>query len=118
MSKNRFDESGYQRSLRDSRWQKRRLEILSSANWKCQDAGCPYPTRTLEVHHLYYVRGRDPWDYPDDAFLALCSDCHEKRQTVERSLKVEIMKRLKFVPISRLEKLAWEMIEKALEVTQ
>jgi len=30
----------------------------------------------LHVHHLYYVKGRDPWEYPDFALVPLCDDCH------------------------------------------
>lgn len=32
----------------------------------------------LHVHHKYYVDGRKPWDYPNDALITLCSECHEK----------------------------------------
>jgi hypothetical protein len=30
----------------------------------------------LHVHHRYYVLGRSPWEYDDDALISLCPDCH------------------------------------------
>lgn len=33
----------------------------------------------LNVHHNYYTRGKKPWEYPDDALVTLCEDCHKKR---------------------------------------
>lgn len=35
--------------------------------------------RGLNVHHQYYVQGLKPWEYPDDALITLCEDCHKKR---------------------------------------
>lgn len=31
---------------------------------------------SLHVHHKYYILGRLPWDYADEAFLTLCDSCH------------------------------------------
>ena len=33
----------------------------------------------LNVHHKYYMQGLKPWEYPDDALVTLCEDCHKKR---------------------------------------
>lgn len=30
----------------------------------------------LHVHHHYYVLGKAPWEYADDALITLCPDCH------------------------------------------
>lgn len=30
----------------------------------------------LHVHHKYYIRGRKPWEYDDDALITLCNWCH------------------------------------------
>lgn len=30
----------------------------------------------LHVHHKYYVKASLPWEYPDDALITLCMDCH------------------------------------------
>lgn len=68
----------YSEKLRDPRWQKKRLYALDDANWTCQE--CKSKDITLNVHHLYYISGRDPWDYEDTALLTLCELCH-KRET-------------------------------------
>lgn len=33
----------------------------------------------LNVHHKYYVYGKKPWEYDDEALVTLCEDCHQKR---------------------------------------
>lgn len=71
----------YQEKLLDPRWQKRRLEIFGAFNWKCGE--CSASTKTLHAHHLYYERGLEPWEYPDDAFLCVCDTCHNKRHEAE-----------------------------------
>lgn len=65
----------YQEKCRLPQWQKRRLEILSRDAFTCTK--CAATTKQLHVHHRYYERGRDPWDYPDDALATLCEDCHK-----------------------------------------
>lgn len=112
--KNHSGESGYKKLLRDPRWQKRRLEVLNAANWKCEDAGCQRNDSLLEVHHCYYIWGRDPWDYPRDCFIALCGGCHEKRQAIERTIKVSVLQCLRDIPIKRLELIAWRLIQSAI----
>lgn len=41
-----------------------------------------YPDE-LQVHHKYYVKGKYPWQYPDDAFITLCPECHKKLHSKE-----------------------------------
>lgn len=65
----------YIQKLKDPRWQKRRLEILERDNWTCQL--CEDKDSTLTVHHRYYEKGKDPWDYPDKCLTTLCETCHE-----------------------------------------
>lgn len=33
---------------------------------------------TLNVHHLRYHRGAQPWEYDDKELLTLCESCHKK----------------------------------------
>jgi hypothetical protein len=105
----------YKDKLRDPRWQRRRLDVLNAANWTCQDAGCKSNTKTLEVHHCYYLPDTDPWDYPTDAYLALCEDCHEERQQLERDIKISLSRCLRLVPIQRLKRAAIRLFSEALE---
>ena len=57
------------------KWQKRRLEMLESADYQCQS--CEDTEKTLHVHHKRYIKGRDVWDYADDDLEVLCVDCHK-----------------------------------------
>jgi tetratricopeptide (TPR) repeat protein len=66
----------YQDKLHNPMWQKKRLEVLENANWRCQV--CGNVKEELQVHHSYYEKNRDPWDYPNSTLLALCKSCHEK----------------------------------------
>jgi hypothetical protein len=60
--------------LKDPRWQRKRLEILSRDEWACQQ--CYEKEGQLHVHHLIYSNG-DPWDIEDKYLTTLCEDCHE-----------------------------------------
>lgn len=66
---------GYSEKLKDPRWQKVRLQILSEADFKCE--WCWDTKATLHVHHFYYEKGKDPWDYPRDCLICICDKCHE-----------------------------------------
>lgn len=35
----------------------------------------------LHVHHQYYIKGKEPWDYDDSALITLCADCHQNRHS-------------------------------------
>ncbi|MBR6189243.1 MAG: hypothetical protein IKQ59_09890 [Prevotella sp.] len=35
--------------------------------------------KSLNVHHKYYIRGNDPWNYSNEALITLCEQCHKKR---------------------------------------
>jgi hypothetical protein len=74
------DRIPYWQKLQDPRWQKKRLEIFERDSFTCRY--CDAKDKTLEVHHLYYVSGREPWEYPLGTFKTACSDCH-------RELKLE-----------------------------
>lgn len=64
----------YWEKLKDPRWQKKRLDILSRDEWAC--CGCGESESTLHVHHGYYAKGRDPWEYEDCTLWTLCEECH------------------------------------------
>lgn len=72
----------YSDKMQDARWQKKRLEVLTDADWTCEACG----TRALEeaasmhVHHKFYgfAKKREPWDYKRIDLMALCSECHDK----------------------------------------
>jgi len=64
----------YSEQLKHPKWQRKRLEILEAADWKC--IRCSSAEKTLHVHHRQYIAGRLPWEYAADDLLALCEDCH------------------------------------------
>lgn len=75
--------------IRDPRWQKKRLLILSRDSFTCQFCG---DNKTeLHVHHGYYIWDKDPWDYPDAALITLCSSCHSTESTTnDRSFLIQL----------------------------
>lgn len=72
----------YAEKLKDPRWQRKRLEIMERDGFKCRI--CGDETTTLHVHHIRYLRGREPWEYREFYFVTLCENCHE---TEEREIK-------------------------------
>jgi hypothetical protein len=81
----------YYEKLKDPRWQKKRLEIFQRDDFTCQR--CYSTENTLNVHHLYYIPDREPWDYPNDILITLCQECHEYEREYEYSQ--ELIKILK-----------------------
>lgn len=78
----------YAEKLKDPRWQKKRLDILSRDNWIC--LLCEEPGKTLHVHHRVYEYGKDPWDYEDGNFDTLCVECHEYEEGFRVSVREKI----------------------------
>lgn len=83
----------YAEKLKDPRWQKRRLEILSRDDWACQ--ACGDKTSTLHVHHRFYERGLEPWEAANWALVTLCEDCHELEKENRPALENELIESLK-----------------------
>ena len=61
--------------LDDPRWQRKRLEIMERDNFNCACCGSQFSK--LNVHHLYYLKGLEPWEYDNEALVTLCNPCHE-----------------------------------------
>ncbi len=64
----------YRSKFSDPRWQRKRLEVMQRDRFQC--CHCCSADKTLNVHHRYYVKNRDVWDYPLWSLLTLCEDCH------------------------------------------
>jgi 5-methylcytosine-specific restriction endonuclease McrA len=72
----------YSEQLKDPRWQRKRLEVMQRDEFKCCECGST--SKTLHVHHRYYVSHRYPWEYPNFCYRTVCDECHyEIRQSVE-----------------------------------
>ena len=72
--------SSYSDLLNTEEWRNKRLKIIKRDNCRCVYCGNRFH---LHVHHKYYSAYPngvlvDPWNYPDDALITLCSYCHQK----------------------------------------
>lgn len=80
----------YSEKLRDPRWQKKRLEVMERDEFTC--VTCGRKDKTLNVHHWYYRKGNEPWDYPTESLVCLCEDCHERIELLKVNLLAAIGK--------------------------
>ena len=72
--------SSYSDLLNTEEWRNKRLKIIKRDNCRCTYCGNRFH---LHVHHKYYSAYPngvlvDPWNYPDDALITLCSYCHQR----------------------------------------
>lgn len=81
-------EMSYETLLKDPRWQRKRLEILSRDGFECKI--CFDTEKTLHVHHINYNRGCKPWEYDDCDLTSLCEDCHESVEELIRKIRDQI----------------------------
>jgi predicted HNH restriction endonuclease len=65
----------YYEKLKDPRWQKKRLEVMSEHNFTCEM--CADSETTLNVHHKEYFKDWEPWQYANSQLTCLCENCHE-----------------------------------------
>lgn len=63
----------YFKLLDNPLWIKFRHIVLSKHNNKCDKCGSK---KYLSIHHPYYKKGADPWDYKPDEVEVLCRRCH------------------------------------------
>lgn len=80
----------YWQKLQDPRWQRKRLEILNRAEFCCE--GCGDSESQLQVHHGYYEKGKEPWEYEDDTLWCLCDKCHEKAHVARKTVNIALAK--------------------------
>lgn len=78
----------YFEKLQDPRWQKKRLEILDRAGFKCE--WCGSDKFRLEVHHGYYASRFEPWEYADDSLYCLCEHCHGQAESYKHDIQMEV----------------------------
>lgn len=80
--------SEYANLLRSPLWQQKRLQILNARGFQCEE--CQNKEQELHINHRHYEKGKKPWEYADEVYLVLCSDCHTERHTVEQDIRVEL----------------------------
>lgn len=86
LSEKKMSSKTYFEKLRDPRWQKKRLEVMERANFCCEI--CYGSTSTLNVHHKFYFKGREPWEYDEKQLSVLCEMCHEETHGNDNFLKL------------------------------
>ena len=95
MAKQNKNWQSYSEKLQDPRWQKKKTEILIRDNFTC--TRCNGTDVTLHVHHLEYIRGRDPWDYDNSKLALLCSICHKITHEKIKPLEKERYEEMKLI---------------------
>lgn len=77
------DARSYAEKLKDPRWQKLRLEVLNRHNWSCEI--CHDGGSELNVHHSYYDKDCEPWEYPAEMMHCLCRRCHDEAHQMDKA---------------------------------
>lgn len=84
---------GYKEKLKDKRWIVKKDDLMANyrENSSLSDFVCPMCTESFmeedrfefkkgddapTLHHRFYIKGREPWDYPDFAFEFMHKGCH------------------------------------------
>lgn len=71
----------YEKKLTSPHWQRKRLEVMQKSDFKCHF--CGNGNEQLEIHHVIYLRGRQPWDYDDEYLIAVCHSCHVEEERMK-----------------------------------
>lgn len=66
----------YSEKLKDPRWQRKRLEILQRDDFRC--SCCGDESNQLQIHHTFYLSGKNPWEYDDQTLKTFCAKCHSE----------------------------------------
>ncbi len=72
----------YSELLKHPKWQRKRLEIMQRDDFKCRS--CEDEENTLHVHHLFYEKGKLPWEYDNKDLVTLCQNCHEAWTAIDK----------------------------------
>ena len=70
-----MNKKNYHDLLSHPLWLQKRNQILTRDKNTCQFCGAQ--DKYLHVHHKYYEKDKNPWEYPNEALVTLCDDCHE-----------------------------------------
>jgi len=67
----------YNYLLETREWGAKRMRILARDQYTCRECGRHERDGVaLQVHHLHYIYGLDPWEYKDSELITLCESCH------------------------------------------
>lgn len=85
--------TSYAELLKDPRWQRKRLEVMERDNFTCR--WCGADDKTLNIHHLHYIKGRKPWEYENDDLLTVCEGCHKDDKGLRGNAEAQLVEVLK-----------------------
>lgn len=77
----------YLNKLNWREWQMKKTEILLRDNFTCTHCQSQEDCANFQVHHGYYHKDKDPWDYPSESLHTLCDPCHDLVKKVQAELK-------------------------------
>jgi 5-methylcytosine-specific restriction endonuclease McrA len=66
----------YRRMLRSPEWIRFRAAYWQRHPYRCVICG---RTDHVQIHHVRYIFGRRPWDYPESLLRGLCDGCHRQQ---------------------------------------
>lgn len=89
----------YAEKLKDPRWIARADEVKERARHRCEECGT---SKNLEVHHVIYPTGVEPWDVDDWVLMCLCGNHHEERQSAEQVLFGNVAQILRYKKLPEL----------------
>ena len=100
-----MDTLTYAEKLTDPRWKVKRIEILKRDDFKCRE--CGHNDSTLNVHHIIYINGKEPWDYDNNFLITLCEKCHEiehafMKENIPQQIS-ESLVRMSNLPLTKLQ---------------
>ena len=72
----------YKELLQAPQWLYFRDRVLLRDCYRCVKC---FSQRRLQIHHLYYLPGAKPWDYPFSAVVTLCEECHKAVHNIAMS---------------------------------
>jgi hypothetical protein len=77
----------YAEKLQSPLWQAKRLEVYQRDNFTCCSCNRDMiqlhnDVDSLQVHHLKYFPGLDPWEYELHYLVTYCKTCHETEHLI------------------------------------
>ena len=74
----------YQDQIKSPKWQKKRLQVLESSKFKCDE--CQNTEKQLHVHHTHYRKGAKIWEYDNIELRCLCDTCHSLTHSIQNEI--------------------------------
>ena len=79
--------ASFSEKFRDPRWFEKRKKVLEECGGQCQECGS---TENLDVHICWFESGREPWEYPDAAYVCLCRQDSTERKNIEKEIRQDL----------------------------